>query len=145
MADGGLMNRRTRWDVHAIQRFMLIFGPISSVFDYITFGLLLLVLGVNERAFHTGWFIESLFTQVLVVLVIRTRLSPFWRSRPSPQLLAGIAAALIAAVVIPLSPLGEVLGFTALPPAFWALLVVVVAAYLSLVELVKRRYERHGY
>jgi Mg2+-importing ATPase len=135
----------TRWDVHAIQRFMLIFGPISSVFDYITFGLLLLVLGVNERAFHTGWFIESLFTQVLVVLVIRTRLSPFWRSRPSPQLLAGIAAALIAAVVIPLSPLGEVLGFTALPPAFWALLVVVVAAYLALVELVKRRYERHGY
>jgi P-type Mg2+ transporter len=134
----------TRWDVHAIQRFMLIFGPISSVFDYLTFGLLLLVLGVNERAFHTGWFIESLFTQVLVVLVIRTRRSPFWRSHPSPQLLVGIAAALVAAVVIPLGPLGEVLGFTALPAVFWLLLVVIVAAYLALVELVKRRFERHA-
>ena len=130
-----------RWDVHAIQRFKLIFGPISSVFDYVTFGLLLLALGVNERAFHTGWFIESLFTQVLVVLVIRTRRSPFWLSRPSPQLLAAIVAALAAAVIVPLSPLGDVLGFTALPIAFWLLLVLIVAAYLALVELAKRRFE----
>jgi Mg2+-importing ATPase len=130
-----------RWDVHAIQRFMLIFGPISSVFDYLTFGLLLLVLGVNERAFQTGWFIESLFTQVLVVLVIRTRRIPFWRSRPSPQLLAAIVAALAAAVIIPLSPLGDVLGFGALPITFWLLLPVIVAAYLALVELAKRRFE----
>ncbi len=130
-----------RWDVHAIQRFMLVFGPISSIFDFATFGLLFLLLGVNERAFHTGWFIESLFTQVLVVLVIRTRLSPFWLSRPSLPLLGAIAAALAAAVLIPLSPLGEIIGFAALPPAFWLLLVVLVAAYLALVELVKRRFE----
>ncbi len=130
-----------RWDVHAIQRFMLIFGPISSLFDFATFGLLLLVLGVNARAFHTGWFIESLFTQVLVVLVIRTRRSPFWLSHPSPQLLAAIVAALAAAVVIPLSPLGDVLGFTALPLAFWLLLALIVTAYLTLVELAKRRFE----
>jgi Mg2+-importing ATPase len=133
-----------RWDVHAIQRFMLIFGPISSLFDFVTFGLLLLVLGINARAFHTGWFIESLFTQVLVVLVIRTRRSPFWRSRPSPQLLAAIAAALAAAVVIPLSPFGEVLGFAALPIAFWLLLAPIVATYLGLVELAKRRFERRA-
>ena len=133
-----------RWDVAAIQRFMLIFGPISSLFDYVTFGLLLLALGVNERAFHTGWFIESLFTQVLVVLVIRTRRSPFWRSRPSPQLLAAVVTALVAAVVIPLSPLGTVLGFSPLPWVFWPLLVVVVAAYLALVEVAKRRFEPHG-
>ncbi len=130
-----------RWDVQAIQRFMLIFGPISSLFDYVTFGLLLLALGVNERAFHTGWFIESLCTQVLVVLVIRTRRSPFWLSRPSMPLLAAILAAIAVAVVIPISPLGGILGFTALPPAYWLLLVVVVAAYLALVELVKRRFE----
>ena len=130
-----------RWDVTAIQRFMLIFGPISSLFDYVTFGLLLLVLGVNERAFHTGWFIESLFTQVLVVLVIRTRRSPFWRSRPSPQLLGAVVAALAAALLIPLSPLGTVLGFSPLPWVFWPLLVIVVAAYLALVELAKRRFE----
>jgi Mg2+-importing ATPase len=130
-----------RWDVHAIQRFMLIFGPISSVFDFVTFGLLLLVLGQNERAFHTGWFIESLFTQVLVVLVIRTRRSPFWLSRPSLPLLGAIVAALAAAVIIPLSPLGDVLGFSALPLTFWLLLVVIVAAYLALVEVAKRRFE----
>ena len=128
------------WDVHAIQRFMLIFGPVSSIFDFVTFGLLLLALGVNERAFHTGWFVESLFTQVLVVLVIRTRLSPFWRSRPSKPLVGAIAGALAAAVLIPLSPLGPALGFEALPPVFWLLLAVLVAAYLALVELVKRRF-----
>jgi P-type Mg2+ transporter len=130
-----------RWDIHAIQRFMLVFGPISSIFDYLTFVLLLLVLGVNERAFHTGWFIESLFTQVLVVLVIRTRLSPFWLSRPSRPLLAAIVAALAVAVAIPLSPIGPILGFTVLPSVFWPLLVLIVGAYLALVELVKRRFE----
>jgi len=130
-----------RWGVDAIRRFMLIFGPISSIFDYVTFGLLLLALGVNERAFQTGWFIESLFTQVLVVLVIRTRRSPFWHSRPSSPLLAAIVAALAAAVIIPLSPLGAVLGFAALPLTFWPLLAIIVAAYLALVELAKRRFE----
>jgi Mg2+-importing ATPase len=128
------------WDVHAIQRFMLIFGPISSLFDFVTFGLLLLALGVNEKAFHTGWFVESLFTQVLVVLVIRTRLSPFWHSRPSKPLLGAIVGALAAAVLIPLSPLGPALGFEALPPVFWLLLAVLVTAYLALVEIVKRRF-----
>jgi len=130
-----------RWDVHGIQRFMLIFGPLSSLFDFVTFGLLLLILGVDAQAFHTGWFIESLFTQILVVLVIRTRRSPFWRSRPSKPLLAAIAGALAAAVIIPLSPLGDVLGFTGLPLVFWPLLVGIVVAYLTLVELVKRWYD----
>jgi Mg2+-importing ATPase len=84
--------------------------------------------------------VESLFTQVLVVLVIRTRLSPFWRSRPSKPLVGAIVGALAAAVLIPLSPLGPALGFEALPPVFWLLLVILVAAYLALVELVKRRF-----
>ncbi len=79
-----------------------------------------------------------------MVLVIRTRRSPFWLSRPSQPLLAAIAAALAAAVIIPLSPLGDVLGFTALPIAFWLLLVVIVAAYLALVEPAKRRFEPHA-
>ena len=130
-----------RWDIRGVERFMIVFGPISSLFDFLTFGLLLLVLGSDERAFHTGWFIESLFTQILVVLVIRTRRSPFWLSRPSRPLLGAIVAALAAAVIIPLSPLGDVLGFSPLPLAFWLLLVVVVAAYLALVELAKRRFE----
>jgi Mg2+-importing ATPase len=130
-----------RWDIHGVERFMLVFGPISSVFDFLTFGLLLLVLGPNEKAFHTGWFIESLFTQILVVLVIRTRRSPFWRSRPSRELVVAIVAALAAAVLIPASPLGALLEFAALPPLYWVLLVGIVVGYLALVETVKRLTE----
>jgi Mg2+-importing ATPase len=133
-----------RWDVHAIERFMVIFGPVSSVFDYATFGALLLMLGThNENAFHTGWFVESLFTQILVVLAIRTRLSPFWRSRPSKQLAAAIVAALAAAVIIPLSPLGSVMGFGGLPWQFWVLLAGLVVAYLTLIEIVKVFFNRY--
>jgi len=138
-----------RWDVHSIERFMLLFGPISSIFDYVTFGLLLWLVGATDasaKAFHSGWFVESLFTQILVVLVIRTRRSPFWRSRPSPQLAAAIAAALLVAVVIvvviPMSPLGPAIGFDPLPLAFWPLLVVVTAAYLVLVETAKYFFNR---
>jgi Mg2+-importing ATPase len=135
-----------RWDVHAIERFMVLFGPISSLFDFATFGLLLALLGAGggaAAAFHAGWFIESLCTQILVVLVIRTRRSPFWLSRPSRLLAAAIVAALALAVAIPLSPLGPVLGFGSLPSQFWPLLVAIVGAYLALVELVKWAFERH--
>jgi Mg2+-importing ATPase len=131
-----------RWDIHAVERFMVVFGPISSVFDYVTFGLLLLMLGNNEDSFHSGWFVESLFTQILVVLAIRTHLSPFWRSRPSKQLGTAMVAALAAAVIIPLSPLGSVIGFGALPWQFFVLLVVIAAAYLLLVEVTKRWFFR---
>ena len=127
-----------RWDIRGVERFMIVFGPISSLFDFLTFGLLLLVLGSDERAFHTGWFIESLFTQILVVLVIRTRRSPFWRSRPSRELVVAIVLALAAAVLIPASPLASLLEFAGLPPLYWVLLVGIVAAYLALVEAVKR-------
>ena len=85
---------------------MVVFGPISSVFDYLTFGLLLAGLGSSEAAFHTGWFIESLATQVLVIFVIRTGRVPFWRSRPSRWLVAAAVIAVAVAVVLPLSPLG---------------------------------------
>jgi Mg2+-importing ATPase len=127
-----------RWDVHGIERFMVVFGPISSIFDYVTFGVLLLMLGNNPDSFRTGWFVESLFTQILVVLAIRTRRSPFWLSHPSRQLGAAIVAALAVAVIIPLSPLGSgVVGFGVLPWQFWPLLVVIVIAYLTLVEVTK--------
>jgi Mg2+-importing ATPase len=134
-----------RWDVHAIERFMVVFGPISSIFDYLTFGLLLLMLGNNADSFHTGWFVESLFTQILVVLAIRTRRSPFWLSRPSKQLAGAIVAALAAAVIIPLSPLGSVIGFGGLPWQFWPLLGLIVVAYLTLVEIVKRIFDAREY
>jgi P-type Mg2+ transporter len=145
--DADVQTEPARWDVHAIERFMVVFGPISSIFDYLTFGLLLLMLGTsakNEGSFQAGWFVESLFTQILVVLAIRTRMSPFWRSRPSRQLGIAIVAALTVAVVVTLSPIGSaLLSFGALPWQFWLLLVVMVAAYLTLIEIVKRFFDRH--
>ncbi len=143
--DADVQAEPARWDVHAIERFMVVFGPISSIFDYMTFGALLLMLGTdakNEGSFQAGWFVESLFTQILVVLVIRTRMTPFWRSRPSRQLGAAIVAALVVAVIVALSPLGPaLLNFGALPWQFWPLLVVLVVAYLTLIEIVKRIFD----
>jgi Mg2+-importing ATPase len=127
-----------QWDIGGIERFMLLFGPISSIFDYLTFGLLLLVLHASESEFHTGWFVESLATQVLVIFAIRTRRSPFWRSRPSRPLVAAAFAAVAVAILLPLSPLAGLLGFTPLPPLFWLALASFVVAYLGLVEVAKR-------
>jgi Mg2+-importing ATPase len=142
--DPDVENEPARWDVHAIERFMVIFGPVSSIFDYLTFGALLLMLGRdNPDSFHTGWFVESLFTQILVVLVIRTRITPFWRSRPSKLLGLAILLALAAAVIIPLSPIGtKLIGFGGLPWQFWPLLAGLVVAYLALIEIVKRIFDQ---
>ena len=134
-----------RWDIGSVARFMVLFGPISSIFDYVTFGLLLLLLGTSDKAasaFHAGWFIESLFTQILVVLVIRTRRTPFWQSRPSRELIFAVVLALGVAVAIPLSPLASVLSFGGLPTLFWPMLVGVVIAYLALVETAKSVFNR---
>ena len=138
--DDEIASEPARWDLHQIERFMLVFGPISSLFDYATYGVLLLVLGVDERAFHTGWFIESLATQVLVVFAIRTRRRPFWRSRPSRPLAATVLLAVGVAAVLPFTPLAAPLGFEPLPLLFWPVLVGMIAAYLAFVELVKGHY-----
>jgi len=130
------------WDIRGIERFMLVFGPISSIFDYLTFGFLLGVLNANQSEFHTGWFIESLASQVLVIFVIRTKRTPFWHSRPSRPLLIAAVTAVAVAVVLPLSPLANLLGFVVLPPAFWIALVAFVVTYLALVEGVKRWFWR---
>jgi Mg2+-importing ATPase len=127
-----------RWDIRGIERFMLLFGPISSVFDFLTFGLLLLILGADAAAFHTGWFVESLATQVLVIFVIRTQRTPFWRSRPSVPMTLAALGAVVAAVVLPLSPVAGLLGFVPMPIAFWVALPVLVVAYLAIVEIAKR-------
>jgi P-type Mg2+ transporter len=127
-----------RWDIGGIERFMLVFGPISSIFDYATFGFLLVGLHASEPEFHTGWFVESLATQVLVIFAIRTRRSPFWRSRPSRPLIFAALAAVTLAILLPVSPVASLLGFTPLPRLFWAALATFVAAYLAIVEAVKR-------
>jgi Mg2+-importing ATPase len=130
--------RPAHWDLREIRRFMLTFGPVSSIFDFLTFAILLGVLHAGPTEFRSGWFVESLATQTLVVFVIRTHRTPPWRSRPSPALVATVLAGVAMAALLPYTPLAGLLGFTALPPAFLLVLIVLVATYLLLVEGVKR-------
>jgi Mg2+-importing ATPase len=125
-----------RWNVGFIRRYMLLVGPLSSLFDFATFGLMLGVFRAGEALFRTGWFVESLATQTLVVLVIRTAARP-WASRPSGALVAAVTGCLATGTVLPFTPLAGWLGFTPLPAPFFAFLVAMVLAYLTLVEVTK--------
>ncbi|CAO3425300.1 Mg(2+) transport ATPase, P-type (EC 3.6.3.2) [Azospirillum endophyticum] len=131
-----------RWDLRLIERFMLVLGPVSSLFDFLTFYALLRLFDADEALFQTGWFVESLATQVLVIFVIRTRHSP-WRSRPHP-VLAGLAVgAAIIGALLPLTPAGAFFGFVAPPASFYLFLATAVVCYLALVEAIKRVFFRH--
>jgi Mg2+-importing ATPase len=131
-----------RWDVGHVQRFMLTLGPVSSLFDFLTFWLLLHVLRADEALFHTGWFVESMATQILVIFLIRTRGAP-WRSRPSPWLLLSSLGCLVLAIGLTLSPWGPALGFVAPPGRYFLLLALMLIAYLGMAEGVKRWFYRH--
>jgi P-type Mg2+ transporter len=136
--DASYTARPRKWDMALIQRFMFALGPISSIFDFLTFGLMLVVFRAGPEVFRAGWFIESLATQTLVIFVIRTAGNPF-KSRPSTALMVTVFGGVAAGLVVVLSPLGALLGFGALPPAFFAALAVMVVTYLAIVEIVKRR------
>ena len=132
----------SRWDVGFIRRFMLFFGPISSVFDFITFGVMLWGFHAGPALFRSGWFVESLATQTLVIFAIRTRRIPFFRSRPSmPLTLAALSVVLIGAV-LPFTPLAHVLGFQPLPGLFFLALAGMVISYLALIEAGKHWFYR---
>lgn len=139
--DQAFTARPRRWDIGFIRRFMTVIGPVSSMFDFATFFLLLHLFAGDERLFHTGWFVESLATQVLVIFVIRTQGNPL-RSRPSRPLALTSLAVVATAVVLPFTPVGTMLGFEPLPLVFFAVLVPLVVAYLLAVELVKRWFFR---
>lgn len=138
--DDEYISRPRRWDIHFIRDFILVFGPISSVFDFLTFGILLLVFQATAPLFQTAWFIESIVTQTLIIFVIRTRVSPFYRSRPSWQLAFSTVAVIAAALAVPFLPLGTVFGFVPLPPQFYLVLAGLVVSYLAVVEVVKGRF-----
>ena len=133
--------RPVKWDVKLIERFMLVFGPVSSVFDFLTFYALLHLFGAGEALFQTGWFIESITTQVLVVFAIRTR-RRFFRSRPHGFLVAMALGSVAVAIVLPLLPVGRWFGFVAPPPLFFVYLIGATAAYLALVEITKGFFYR---
>ena len=133
--------RPVRWDLPLIERFMLVLGPVSSLFDFLTFAALLYLFHADEALFQTGWFVESLATQVLVIFVIRTR-GARWRSRPHPALAILSLAVVAIGVALPLTPLGALFGFVPPPATFYLFLVAAVAAYLALVEATKRLFYR---
>ncbi len=132
------LRRPSHWDIGFIRRFMIFFGPLSSVFDFMTFAVMLWVFHSGPAEFRSGWFVESLATQTLVIFAIRTRRIPFFRSHPSlPLVLAAVGVVAVGAV-LPGTPLAGTLGFQPLPAAFYAALAAMVAGYLALIEIGKR-------
>jgi len=134
--DGEMVDHPRRWDIKAIRKFMITFGLVSSVFDYLTFGTLLLILHATQDQFRTGWFLESVISASLIVLVIRSR-KPFFKSRPSNYLLMATLLTVIVTMVVPFTPLGEIFGFSRLPISFLLLIVIIVMLYLIAAEMVK--------
>ncbi|MCX5681629.1 MAG: HAD-IC family P-type ATPase, partial [Candidatus Omnitrophica bacterium] len=134
------------WNVNYIKKFMITLGPVSSLFDFITFGVLLWIFHSPEKLFHTGWFLESLCTQTLVIHVIRTGKIPFVESRPSPFLIFTSIYIVTIGIVLPFTPLGNYFGFVEPPLGYFFALIVIVISYLFLVQKVKSWFIRkHGY
>jgi Mg2+-importing ATPase len=136
-----------KWTIGEIQRFILFIGPISSIFDYLTFFIMLYVFNSwnNPALFHTGWFVESLFTQTLIIHVIRTHKIPFIQSRASWQLIATSLIIIAVGAWLTVSPLAGILGFVPLPPLYWLYLAMMLVAYVILTQLVKTWfYHRFG-
>ena len=140
--DKSYLSHPLHWDTTFIRNFMWVVGPVSSAFDFLMFFILLKFFGAGEELFHTGWFVESIATQVLVIFVIRTRGDPF-RSHPSIALTITSLAVVLTAAVLPFMPFASRLGFVALPSTFFMILPGMVLCYLVSVEFVKRFFYRH--
>jgi P-type Mg2+ transporter len=137
--DADWLTKPRKWTIGEIQRFILFIGPISSIFDYLTFFIMLYVFNAwnNPALFHTGWFVESLFTQTLIIHVIRTNKIPFIQSRASWPLIATSLIIVAVGAGLTISPLADTLGFVPLPPLYWLFLAVMLIAYVILTQLVK--------
>ena len=133
-----------KWGIEGLQRFILFIGPISSIFDYLTYALMLFVFnaGKNPALFRTGWFVESLFTQTLIIHVIRTNKIPFIQSRASTPLILTSLLIVTIGAFLPFSPLASTLGFVPLPAAYWGYLAAMLLCYVMLTQLVKTWFLR---
>src|SRR5690606_30253137 len=136
------------WDMKLLTRFIVFIGPCSSIFDYTTFFMMLFIFHCwnvatpeaaahSESLFQTGWFVESLLTQTLIIHIIRTNRIPFLQSQPSWPLLVTSALVMAIGIALPFTSLGHGLGFTALPPLYWPLLGLTLLCYVSLTQIVK--------
>jgi Mg2+-importing ATPase len=154
--DAEYIEKPKRWDISFIRRFMIIIGPVSSLFDFATFFVMLFIFlpmvpasapaHTAEHMFQTAWFIESLCSQTLVVLIIRTRRVPFYKSKPSKYLAIMLLSVISFAIIVPYTPVGEFFQFTPPPPAFYLALAGILGVYAVLAETVKRFfYRRYGH
>jgi Mg2+-importing ATPase len=138
------LTRPRKWEIGNLRRYILFIGPISSIFDYATFFVMLYVFGAwnNPDLFHTGWFVESLFTQTLIIHVIRTNKIPFLQSRASGALIGASLAIVAVGAWLTVSPLASTLGLVQLPSGYWPILAAMLAAYIVLTQLVKTWFIR---
>ena len=135
--DEEYVKKPKKFNINYIKKYMLFFGPISSIYDFLTYLVMIFVFNASISLFQTGWFIESLITQALVVLIIRTKRIPFFRSRPSKGLLISTLLVTLAAILIPFTFLGKLFGFTQPPLLYFIILMLMVITYLVLVEVGK--------
>lgn len=136
--DERFMRKPKHWDIGIIRRFMFVIGPISSLFDFLTFYVMLRVFHASQSLFQTGWFVESLATQALVIFVIRTMKNPF-KSRPSMPLTLTVITVVLTGILLPFSPLSGLLGFVPLPAGFFVFLLFATSSYLYLVNIIKNK------
>lgn len=142
--DPEYLKKPKHWNIKFIKKYMLVFGPISSLFDFLTFYILFGILHLSQGAFQAGWFVESLATQTLVIYVIRTRKIPFLQSRPSKFLLATTLGAVGFGVILTMKGLGSIFGFKPLPLVAFLAIFTLVLIYLVMVEIVKQRFYKKG-
>jgi Mg2+-importing ATPase len=135
--DRDFLERPRRWNIQFIRDFMITFGVVSSAFDYLTFGFLLLILRATTDQFRTGWFLESVMTELLIMLVIRTRL-PFYKSRPGTSLMIGTLIVAVVTLILPYLPISKRLGFTPLPISLVLVLLGISVLYIIATESAKK-------
>jgi Mg2+-importing ATPase len=140
--DKEMVVRPRRWNIKFIRQFMVTFGIVSSIFDYLTFGVLLWILHATTDQFRTGWFVESVVSASLIVLIVRTR-RPFFRSKPGKPLLIATLAVAAATLALPFTPLANLFGFCPLPWSFLGYLAVIILMYILVAELAKKLFYRY--
>jgi Mg2+-importing ATPase len=133
-----------KWNVKSIRKFMLVFGPANSLFDLLTFGILLWLFHASVPLFQTGWFLENIVTQTIIVFSIRTAVVPFYRSHTSRVFSLSLLAIVGVALVLPFTPVAELFSFVRPPPVFFVVLVGLVAAYMMLAEALKQWFYKEG-
>jgi len=136
--DREMVEKPRRWNIQFIRQFMMTFGILYSVFDYLTFGVLLLLLHATVIQFRTGWFLESVSASI-IVLVIRTR-KPFFRSKPGKYLLMATLLVVVVTIVFPFTPLAEPLGFQAIPGTILVAIGIIVVFHIIAAEMTKRSF-----